>query len=97
MDYWKNYLGIFLKEEDVEVVKMLRGFVEKEIMPVRHLIDDDKDHTLIKKILQGLTNVGIQKGAFPKAYGGFEGGACSSSVRTIVPLVARLKPLTSTT
>jgi alkylation response protein AidB-like acyl-CoA dehydrogenase len=79
MDYWKNYLGIFLKEEDVEVAKMLRGFVEKEIMPVRHLIDDDKDHTLIKKILQGLTNAGIQKGAFPKAYGGLEASSVVSA------------------
>ena len=35
MDYWKNYLGVFLKEEDVEMAKMMRGFVEKEIMPVR--------------------------------------------------------------
>ena len=70
MDYWKNYLGIFLKEEDVEMAKMLRGFVENEIMPVRHQIDDDKEHTLITKILQGLTNAGMQKGAFPPEYGG---------------------------
>ena len=70
MDYWKNYLGIFLKEEDVEMAKMLHGLVEKEIMPVRHQIDDDTDHTLVKKILQGLTNVGMQKGAFPPEYGG---------------------------
>ncbi len=70
MDYWKNYLGLFLKEEDFEMAKMLRTFVEREIMPVRHLIDDDTDHTLIKKILQGLTNLGTQKALFPEEYGG---------------------------
>jgi alkylation response protein AidB-like acyl-CoA dehydrogenase len=70
MDYWKNYLGVLLKEEDVEMAKMMRGFVEKEIMPVRHQIDDDKKHTLITKILQGLTKIGMQKGPFPPEYGG---------------------------
>jgi alkylation response protein AidB-like acyl-CoA dehydrogenase len=70
MDYWKNYLGIFLKEEDVDMAEVVRGFVEKEIMPVRHQIDDDKGHTLITKILQGLTSLDMQKGAFPPEYGG---------------------------
>jgi len=70
MDYWKNYLGIYLKEEDVEMANMLHGFVEKEIMPVRHLIDDDKDRTLTTKILQGMTNIGLHKGPFPPEYGG---------------------------
>jgi hypothetical protein len=60
MEYWKNYVDIFLKEEDYEVVKMLRSFVDKEIMPVRHLIDGNKDHTLVKKILQGMTNLGLR-------------------------------------
>ena len=65
MDYWKNYVGVFLKEEDVEMANMMHGFVEKEIMPVRHQIDNDKDHKLITKILQGLTNIGMQKAPFP--------------------------------
>ena len=64
MDYWKNYLGIFLKEEDVGMAKMMRAFVEKEIMPVRQQIDDDKEHTLINRILQGLTKVGYAERAF---------------------------------
>jgi alkylation response protein AidB-like acyl-CoA dehydrogenase len=79
MDYWKNYLGIFLKEEDVEMAKMMRGFVEKEIMPVRQQIDDDKEHTLINRILQGLTNVGMQKGPFPKEYGGLASSSIVSA------------------
>jgi alkylation response protein AidB-like acyl-CoA dehydrogenase len=70
-----QYLDVFLKEEDRMAKEMLRGFVEKEIMPMRQKIDDDKEHKIVSKILQRLTDVGIQKGAFPKEYGG--GGANS--------------------
>ena len=70
-----QYLDVFLKEEDLMAKDMLRGFVEKEIMPLRQKIDDDKEHKVVGKILQRLTDIGIQKGAFPKEYGG--GGANS--------------------
>ena len=70
-----QYLDVFLKEEDLMAKDMLRGFVEKEIMPLRQKIDDDKEHKIVGKILQRLTDIGIQKGAFPKEYGG--GGANS--------------------
>jgi hypothetical protein len=39
----------FITEEQRMVSDLYRNFVNKEIMPVRHLIDDVKDHTLIKK------------------------------------------------
>jgi alkylation response protein AidB-like acyl-CoA dehydrogenase len=64
------YLDVIIKEEDRMMRDAIRGFVEKEIMPVRQQIDDDKDHKIIKKILQGLTNMGVQKGVFPPEYGG---------------------------
>jgi alkylation response protein AidB-like acyl-CoA dehydrogenase len=69
------YLDVLIKEEDRMLRKMFRDFVEREIMPVRQKIDDDKEHRIVKKILQGLTDLGIQKGAFPKEYGG--GGMAS--------------------
>mgnify|MGYP002476182681 CR=1 FL=1 len=65
-----QYLDVFLKKEDFMMRDMIRNFVDKEIMPVRQQIDDDKDHIIVKKILQGITDLGIQKGAFPKEYGG---------------------------
>ena len=65
-----QYLDVFLIKEDFMMRDMIRSFVEKEIMPVRQQIDDDKDHIIVKKILQGITDLGIQKGAFPKEYGG---------------------------
>ncbi len=60
----------FITEEQRMVADLYRNFVDKEIMPVRHLIDDDKEHKLIKKILQAMTDIGHQKAAFPAEYGG---------------------------
>jgi alkylation response protein AidB-like acyl-CoA dehydrogenase len=71
----KQYLNVFLKEEDYMAKEMFRNFVEKEIMPVRQQVDDDKEHEIVNKILQGLTGLGTQKAAFPKEYGG--GGMAS--------------------
>jgi len=60
----------FVTDEHRMVAKLYRDFVEKEIMPVRQQIDDDKDHVLIKKILQAMTDMGHQKAPFPEVYGG---------------------------
>jgi alkylation response protein AidB-like acyl-CoA dehydrogenase len=65
-----QYLDIFLTDESAMLRDALRGFVDKEIMPVRQQVDDDKDHVIVNKILQGLTNMGIQKAPFPTEYGG---------------------------
>jgi alkylation response protein AidB-like acyl-CoA dehydrogenase len=66
----KKYLDVFLKEEDHMASQMFRNFVDKEIMPVRQQVDDDKEFKIVNKILQGLTDLGVQKGAFPPEYGG---------------------------
>jgi alkylation response protein AidB-like acyl-CoA dehydrogenase len=60
----------FITEEHRMVADAYKKFVDKEIMPVRHLVDDDKDHKLIKKILQAMTDMGHQKAPFPEEYGG---------------------------
>ena len=39
----------FITDEHRMVADTYRKFVNKEIMPVRHLVDDDKDHKLIKR------------------------------------------------
>ncbi len=48
--------------------EMFRNFVEKEMMPVRRQIDDDKEHKIANKILQGLANLGVQRAAFPGTF-----------------------------
>jgi alkylation response protein AidB-like acyl-CoA dehydrogenase len=64
------YLDVLTKPEDRMFRDALRNFVDKEIMPVRQKIDDDKQHKIVGRILQGLTSIGIQKAAFPSEYGG---------------------------
>lgn len=73
--YQYSSMNPFFKEEDHMAREMFHGFVDKEIMPMRQKIDDDKEHRIVGKILQRLTDVGVQKAAFPKEYGG--GGSSS--------------------
>ena len=49
-------------------------FVDKEIMPVRHMIDDDVTHeNIVEPILKKLqVDLGWQKAMIPKHYGGNE-------------------------
>jgi alkylation response protein AidB-like acyl-CoA dehydrogenase len=65
-----KYLDIFLTEQDRVVVDVIRGFVEREIMPVRQQIDDDADHVIIHRILEGLSNLGLMRAGLPQEYGG---------------------------
>lgn len=65
-----NYFDLFLKEEDYQIIKTLRDFVEREIMPVRNIIDDDTEHETVDRIMQGLVKLGFQKATFPEEYGG---------------------------
>jgi butyryl-CoA dehydrogenase len=61
---------IFVNEETRMIQRMVRDFVNKEIMPVRHLLDDDDDMALTNKIMQGLVDLGLQRMFIPEEYGG---------------------------
>ena len=51
--------------------KTVREVVEKEIMPVRRQIDEDKEHIIVNRILKKLlVDLGFQKAAFPPEFGG---------------------------
>jgi alkylation response protein AidB-like acyl-CoA dehydrogenase len=65
-----KYLNVFLTKQDLMMRDMIRSFVDKEIIPVRQQIDEDKDHVIVNRILQQLTDLGTQKAAFPQEYGG---------------------------
>ncbi len=65
-----TYLESILTEEDRMTQQLVRDFVEKEIMPVRQQIDDDKEHVIVRRILQGLTSLGLQRAIIPPKYGG---------------------------
>jgi alkylation response protein AidB-like acyl-CoA dehydrogenase len=63
----------FCTKADLMVRDAVREFVEGEIMPVRQQIDDDKDHVIVRGLLQKLADLGFLKGLFPEKYGGIGG------------------------
>jgi alkylation response protein AidB-like acyl-CoA dehydrogenase len=65
-----NTLDIFLTDQDRLVLQVIRAFVEREILPVRQQIDDDKDHVIVRRILQGLFDLGLMRAALPQEHGG---------------------------
>ena len=68
--YRDEILRELVEEEDLFMRDAVRAYVEAEIMPVRHLIDDDEEHKLVRKLLQGLTDLGLQASIWPEEYGG---------------------------
>lgn len=72
--YKLQYPECFISEEQRMIQKIIADFVEKEIMPVRHKIDDDVTHEeIIEPILKKLqVDMGWQKAMIPKQYGGNE-------------------------
>jgi len=64
--------GEFLTDEGRTMARAVREFVDKEIMPYRLEIDEDKDRVIIQRVLQGLVNLGIQRAYLPKEIGGME-------------------------
>lgn len=79
---------IFLKEEDFQLRELLREFTNNEIMPVRQQIDDDHDHKIIDRILEGFVSLGLYRAAFPED---LEGSNMTKAVSfcTIVDEIAR--------
>jgi alkylation response protein AidB-like acyl-CoA dehydrogenase len=46
-------------DEDKMLARMIRRFVDQEIMPVRDKIDDDVDHALVNAILRKMSVLGV--------------------------------------
>ena len=72
--YKLQYPECFVNEEQRMIQQTLADFVDKEIMPVRHLIDDDVTHEdVVEPILKKLQiDLGWQQAMIPKDYGGNE-------------------------
>jgi len=72
--YRLQYPECFVSEEQRMIQKTIADFVDKEIMPVRHMIDDDTTHkNIVEPILKKLqVDLGWQKAMIPKHYGGNE-------------------------
>jgi len=65
-----EYLDLFLKEEDRLLLNTVGNFVDREIMPIRQQIDDDKEHLLVTQTLQKLVGIGLFRAVIPPEYGG---------------------------
>jgi len=72
--YRLQYPDCFVNEEQRTIQKVIADFVDKEILPVRHKIDDDVTHEeIVEPILRKLQiDLGWQKAMIPKSYGGNE-------------------------
>jgi alkylation response protein AidB-like acyl-CoA dehydrogenase len=72
--YKLQYPDCFVSNEQRMIQKSIADFVEKELMPVRHKIDDDVMHDkIIEPALRKLQiDLGWQKAMIPKEYGGNE-------------------------
>ncbi len=78
---------VFLTDQDRLVRSVMRDFVEREVMPVRQQIDDDKDHVVVRRLLQGLFGLGLMRAGLPQEYGGMAaGGGGASNVTTCLVL-----------
>lgn len=83
-------LDIFVGDQDRLVVQVIRDFVEREIMPMRKQIDDDKDHVIVRRILQGLFDLGLMRAALPQEFGGMgSAGASNLSTCLVLEQIAR--------
>ena len=72
--YKLQYPECFVNDEQRMIQQTISDFVDKEIMPVRHLIDDDHTHEeVVEPILKKLQiDLGFQQTMIPKDYGGNE-------------------------
>ena len=86
-EWWKRY-GPFITDEDKTILTTVRDFTEKEIMPVRRELDEDKERVIFHRIMQGLAKIGLQKSAFPESMGGL-GRRSAITYTTIYEEIAR--------
>ena len=67
MERYGNFITL---EEDKLFLATIRSYVEKEVMPIRMQMDEDR--AVFERAYEGLVKLGIQKRGFSKRYGGLE-------------------------
>lgn len=88
-DLRKKFLGApDATDEDLQIVRAVREYVDGEIMPRRKDLDGGwyRDEKLaeetFKKVHQGLVDIGVQRGNWPKDFGGLDVSAVASDMIT---------------
>lgn len=77
LEFRKKYAGaLSASDEDVEIVKAVREYVDGEIMPRRHDLDGGWHHDenlardTFEKVHKGLVDIGVQRASWPEQFGG---------------------------
>ena len=65
-----RYGEFITSDEDKILLTTIREYIDKEVMPVRMKIDEDR--AVFDKCYEGLVKLGIQKRGYSKRYGGLE-------------------------
>lgn len=66
----KRYGNFITSEQDKLFLTTIRNYIEKEVMPIRMQMDEDR--SIFDRAYEGLVKLGIQKRGFSKRYGGLE-------------------------
>lgn len=61
---------IYCSVEDRLFLESVSKYVDKEIIPARQEIENDRDHKLVNQILDGMCGFGLFRAMFPSKYGG---------------------------
>ena len=80
------HLSHLFTEEQRAIQAMVRGFVDREIIPRREELE--QDHAAVEQVLQKLVDLGIQRSGYPEAYGG-DGGVSNVTLSIICEELAR--------
>ncbi len=65
------HLTHLLTDEQHAIRDMIRGFVDREIIPKREELE--RDHAAVEEVLRKLVAIGIQRSGYPQEYGGGDG------------------------
>lgn len=71
-----KYIGAFFTEEEIKMLEVIKGFVDKEVMPRRNDLDGGwhRDMRLAEEthdeLYEGLVKLGVQKSMIPQEHGG---------------------------
>lgn len=78
-DLRKKYLGApDASDEEMEIVRVVREYVEGEIMPLRKELeggwhrDEELARSTFEKVHQGLVDIGVQRAVWPESFGGLD-------------------------
>lgn len=60
--YYMTEFRVVVTKEDESISKIVKKFVDREIMPLRDKIDDDKDHNIVNNVFKKLHLLGFDAG-----------------------------------